>query len=681
MTLSTASLTNVLGRETSPYLLQHADNPVAWQPWSEATLRLAAEQDKPILLSVGYAACHWCHVMAHESFENPEIAAVMNELFINVKVDREERPDIDTIYQTALSALGQQGGWPLTMFLTPAGEPFWGGTYFPPEERYGRPGFVAVLQALSHAYKTDKEAIDKNRQALVQILTELSARSHPGKLTRPILDTGAEQMGRAVDPRQGGLGGAPKFPQPFVFDFLWRAWRRTGLEVYRNLVDVTLLNMAQGGIYDHLRGGFARYSTDDRWLAPHFEKMLYDNALLIDLYTLVHAATGEALYGQRVTETVGWVLAEMRRPEGGFAASLDADSEGEEGRFYVWTAAEIAQVLGQADAEFFGVIYDVTPGGNWEGHTILNRLRWSALADEAAEARLADCRARLLAVRDRRVRPGFDDKVLADWNGLMITALAHAALVFDRNDWLAAGIGAFDFVLGTMRPDGRLRQSWRNTLSPVRATLDAVANMARAAVALYEATGDARFLDAAHSLVAEVEGHYADTAKGGFFLTADDAEALIVRTRNAHDNATPSGNGTMAHVYGRLGLLTGKAGFTDKADAILKAFGGEVTRNFVPLTTLLSAWDLLADPVEVVVVGDPADPATAALRRAAFLAGHPDRVVLSVAPGASLPTEHPAHGRTQVSVPTAYVCRGRVCSLPITEAAQVTREVAGPGHG
>ncbi|RJF89646.1 thioredoxin domain-containing protein [Oleomonas cavernae] len=675
------TLSNVLGRETSPYLLQHAENPVHWQPWGPDTLRLAARQDKPILLSVGYAACHWCHVMAHESFENAEIAALMNTLFVNVKVDREERPDIDTIYQTALAALGQQGGWPLTMFLTPSGEPFWGGTYFPPEDRHGHPGFPAVLRALSDAYANDKEAIDKNRQALAQILAELSAKAHPGELTRALLDTGAEQLGRAVDPRHGGLSGAPKFPQPFVFDFLWRAHRRTGLEVYRQLVEVTLVNMAQGGIYDHLRGGFARYSTDDRWLAPHFEKMLYDNALLIDLYTQVHAATGERLYAQRVEETIGWALAEMRRPEGGFAASLDADSEGEEGRFYVWTKAEVAGVLGAADAEFFGVIYDVTQGGNWEGHTILNRLRWSELVDAAAEARLADCRARLLAARNKRVRPGFDDKVLSDWNGLMIAALAHATPVFDRTDWLDAAIGAFDFVMTAMRPGGRLHQSWRNTLSPVRGTIDAVADMARAALALFEATGEARFLDAARSLVAEAEAHYADTAKGGFFLTADDAEALIVRTRNAHDNATPSGNGTMVHVYARIGLLTGERSSMDKAEALVRAFAGEVTRNFVPLTTLMTAHDLLADPVEVVVVGAKADPATARLRRAAYLAGHPDRVVLTVEPGTDLPAGHPAHGRTGVTRPTAYVCRGRTCSLPLEQAAAVTAEVAGRHHG
>ncbi|MFA5122851.1 thioredoxin domain-containing protein [Zavarzinia sp.] len=672
------TLGNALGRETSPYLLQHAGNPVHWQPWSADTLRLARESGKPILLSVGYAACHWCHVMAHECFENPAIAGLMNELFINVKVDREERPDIDTIYQTALAAMGQQGGWPLTMFLNAAGEPFWGGTYFPPEERYGRPGFPQVLRGIAEAYRSDSAAVEKNRSALLRILSELSATAKPGALSFALLDQAAGALAKAVDPAKGGLGGAPKFPQPFVFDFLWRAHLRSGDEICRQRVETTLTNMAQGGIYDHLAGGFARYSTDDRWLAPHFEKMLYDNALLIDLYTQVWCRTENPLYARRVAETADWLLAEMRRPEGGFAASLDADSEGEEGRFYVWTKAEVEAVLGPADAAFFCPIYDISAGGNWEGHNIPNRLHHLGLLDDAAEGRLDDCRAKLLAARAARVRPGFDDKVLADWNGLAIQALARAACVFGRDDWRAAAIAAFDFVLAEMRPGDRLHQAWRDRLTPVRATLDAVANMAQAALALVETTGEDRFLALARDFVAEAEAHYADPVNGGFFLTADDAEALIVRTRNAHDNAVPSGNGTMAHVYGRLGLLTGEAGFTEKAAAQIRAFAGEATQNFVPLATLMNAFPLIAEPVEVVIVGAHGDPAADVLHQAAFRAGVPEATILRVAPGALLPPLHPAFGRTDTE--GAFVCHNRTCSLPLANARDLV-ETMRAGHG
>ena len=417
---------NRLGQETSPYLLQHRDNPVHWQPWSEAALAAAKAADKPLLLSIGYAACHWCHVMARESFEDPAIADQMNRLFVNVKVDREERPDLDQIYQHALALMGEQGGWPLTMFLTPDGEPFWGGTYFPPEPRFGRPGFAQLLAAISEAYAGKRDDVAKNVAVLRDALQRLGQPQQGGAIARAQLDPVAERLLREIDQIHGGIGTAPKFPQCGILEFLWRAWKRTRQAPYRDAVLKALDAMCQGGIYDHLGGGFARYSTDARWLAPHFEKMLYDNAELVDLLTLVWQETKNPLYRARVEETLGWVAREMRTPGGGFASSLDADSEHEEGKFYVWSEAEIDAVLGPR-AALFKRFYDVTADGNWEGATILNRINSPAFADDATERELAVGRDLLLQARAGRVRPGWDDKVLADWNGLMIAAMANAA--------------------------------------------------------------------------------------------------------------------------------------------------------------------------------------------------------------------------------------------------------------
>ena len=448
---------NRLGEETSPYLLQHKDNPVHWQAWGPEAFAAAKAADKPVLLSIGYAACHWCHVMARESFEDPLVAAMMNARFVNIKLDREERPDLDAIYQHALAAMGEQGGWPLTMFLTPAGEPFWGGTYFPPTPGWGRPGFPQLLEAVSAAYAQDRAGIEKNVAALRGALQRL-AQPLPGEaIGREALDRMAQRLLTAVDGVEGGIGTAPKFPQCGAFELLWRAWKRTCRPGFREAVETTLDHMCRGGIYDHLGGGFARYSTDAQWLVPHFEKMLYDNAELIDLLTLVWQETKSPLYGERIAQTVGWVAREMRTEGGGFASSLDADSEHEEGKFYVWSAAEIDALLGDR-APLFKRLYDVSAAGNWEGKTILNRAAGIAPEDEAAEQALAECRAILFRAREKRVHPGLDDKVLADWNGLMIAALANAGLVFDRPEWIALAREAFEFVCREMTgPDGRLR--------------------------------------------------------------------------------------------------------------------------------------------------------------------------------------------------------------------------------
>ena len=509
---------NRLGEETSPYLLQHKDNPVHWQAWNAETLAAARAADKPILLSIGYAACHWCHVMAHESFENPGIAVQMNDNFVPIKIDREERPDLDAIYQNALALMGEQGGWPLTMFLTPEGEPFWGGTYFPPEPRWGRPGFPQVLAALAKAYRGDRDTIFKNVEALREGLQKLG-RPERGDGTAPeisaeLLDRIAERLLREVDPLNGGIGTAPKFPQCGIFELLWRAWKRTGREPYREAVLRTLTTISQGGIYDHLGGGYARYATDAHWLVPHFEKMLYDNAELVSLLTLVWEETRDPLYAQRVAETVGWLEREMINNDGAFVSSLDADSEHEEGKIYVWSEPEIDAVLGD-EATLFKRFYDVDAGGNWEGKTILNRLAHPALADMETEAALARCRDKLLAARAPRVRPGLDDKVLADWNGLMIAALAAAGSSFERADWVAFAERAFAFITLRMTgPDGRLHHSWCAGAARHPASVDDYANLCRAALALYEATSNAAYLGRARQWVAVLDRHHWDAADG-----------------------------------------------------------------------------------------------------------------------------------------------------------------------
>jgi uncharacterized protein YyaL (SSP411 family) len=677
---------NLLGRETSPYLLQHADNPVHWRAWGDAAFAEARTRDVPILLSVGYAACHWCHVMAHESFEDEGTAKLMNELFVNVKVDREERPDVDNIYMNALHLMGEQGGWPLTMFLTPDGEPFWGGTYFPPDARYGRPGFQQVLHSLSDAWKDKRDQVKQNTAALVEALKRREVSAAGGHIEIGVLDQIAGHLSKRIDPTHGGLQGAPKFPQCSIMELLWRAWLRSGRDArgahLRHAVQVSLDRMCQGGIYDHVGGGLARYSTDEYWLVPHFEKMLYDNAELVGLLTLAWQTTKSPLYEARVAETIDWLQREMMAEADAFAASLDADSEGEEGKFYVWTAEEIDSLLG-SDAAFFKDQYGVSPEGNWEGHTILCRTKKMLLGDPAHEARLAKCRAILLAARAKRVRPGRDDKVLADWNGLMITALAHAGFAFQRKEWIALAERALAGVLANFKapadaPDAeRMRHSFRQGRALHRALLDDYANTARAAVALYEVTGKAGYLAEAERLVAEADRWYWDQAGGGYFFTASDASDLLARTKTADAAPTPSGNGIIAHVLGRLYFLTGKSAYRDRAEATVGAFAGEIAKNFFPMSTLMNAAEFLEKSLQVAIIGTPGTAETDDLLRVvAQTVSLPNLVLQIVSPGADLPDGHPARGKGQIGgAATAYVCDGPVCSAPVTEPARLAEDL------
>ncbi len=677
--------TNRLAQATSPYLLQHAHNPVDWRQWGPEALQEAQAANKPILLSVGYAACHWCHVMAHESFEDEATAAVMNELFVNIKVDREERPDIDQIYMNALHLLGEQGGWPLTMFLTPKGEPVWGGTYFPKDARYGRPAFVDVLREVARMFRDEPAKIEQNRQALLARLAEKARPEGRVTVSPDDLTGAAGQVGNMFDPVNGGLRGAPKFPQPAMLEFLWRAGQRTGDARFFETVEHTLERMSEGGIYDHLGGGFSRYSVDEKWLVPHFEKMLYDNAQLLELLALGWQRSGNPLFAQRARETVGWLMREMVTADGAFSASLDANSEGEEGKFYVWSLAEVEEALGP-DAADFAAEYDVTAGGNFEGHNILNRLNSLPRSKEGrdgtghaaagvsdAAARFSMLRGKLLELREKRVRPGLDDKVLADWNGLMIAALVNAGVILDEPDWIALARRAFDFIAGRMTQGDRLGHSYRDGKVLYPGLASDYAAMIRAALALYEASGDGAPLDRALRWQHALDAHYADPDSGGYYLTADDAEGLVVRPHSTADDAIPNPNAVEAGNLVRLAALTGDEQWRGKADRLFDGILSAQARNLFGHMALLNALDLRLRAAEIVVTGDGDALVTAALK-VPFLA----RIVLRAPSAEALPPAHPAQEKLKaVQGPAAFVCVGATCSLPLSDPADIAPAAAG----
>ncbi len=679
---------NRLGQETSPYLLQHRDNPVDWWPWGPEALAAARAENKPILLSIGYAACHWCHVMAHESFEDEATAELMNRLYVNIKVDREERPEIDSLYMQALHLLGEQGGWPLTMFLTPDGEPFWGGTYFPPADRYGRPGFPKVLKGIQRIWSGSQDKVAQNVAALTQGLAQWATSSPGGSVTPALLRDVAARLLQAMDNKEGGLDGAPKFPTPPTLELLRRAYWRGEGEGYRQAIALAMEKMSQGGIYDHLGGGYARYAVDAIWLVPHFEKMLYDNGQILELLASSWALEPRLLFKQRAEETVAWLLEEMPaaavepgvsdrgRPEGprvpAFAASYDADSEGEEGLFYLWTPKSLRDVLSEEEALQIEIAYGVTPDGNFEGQTILNRRHLSGDLHSGEEAALAPLRRRLYQARGERIWPGWDDKVLSDWNGMMIAGLVMAGRCFNRQDWLNAAHAALFFFRESLLVEGRLHHSWRRGVVKHQATLDDHAHLARAALLLHEATGDEEALAFARDLVQLANRYYEDKEGGGFYVAAADAEALLVRAKSVQDSAAPSGNAVMVEVLARLYYLTGGWDYRRQAERTSAAFTGEVER-FFHLATLLNAAEFLERAVQVAIVGTRGETETEALIAAAWQVGNPWLVLQVVAPGAALPSGHPAFGKEQIEDrATAFVCMGSACSLPLTDSAALS---------
>lgn len=673
-------MSNRLALETSPYLLQHKDNAVDWYPWGAEALARARAEQKPIFLSIGYAACHWCHVMEHESFDHPEIAAFLNARFICIKVDREERPDLDQIYMTAVQVMTRHGGWPMSVFLTPDLQPFYGGTYWPPYPRMGMPGFIQVIQGVDELWRTRRSEAVQQAAQLTQLLQQPGVPETDGSVIgQPLLQEAVTQLGREFDAVHGGFGFKPKFPHAMGLQFLLRMWRRTGREGLLKMVRLNLDKMACGGIYDHLGGGFARYSVDERWLVPHFEKMLYDNGLLAGTYLDAYLATGDAEYRRVVQETLDYVLNYMTDAAGGFHSSEDADSEGEEGKFYVWTPAEIRQVLGSERGERFCYVYDVTEAGNFEGRNVLNlpkTIRQCAQLKggdpDELQAELAESRRRLLEVRDRRVRPGKDDKVLLGWNALMIEPLARAAGAFDEPRYWDAAVRAADFVLHEMRrPDGRLLHTWRGGQAKLDAYLDDYAFLIQALVTMYESQFDERWFDEAVRLADLVLEHFADPQAAGFYYTADDHERLIARNKDFYESSIPSGNAVAAMALLRLGKLCGRSDYLQAADGIVTAAAGLMARVPSAVGQMLAAVDMVLGPLpEIAVIGDPARGDTAAVLSDLRRRYLPNRVVACRAPGRGAGSRHLAplfRGKSLCGAePTVYLCENFACQAPVS---------------
>jgi len=677
-------MTNRLATETSPYLRQHADNPVDWYPWSEEALQRAREEDKPILLSIGYAACHWCHVMAHESFEDPATAELMNNYYVNIKVDREERPDLDSIYMGAVQAMTGQGGWPMTVFLTPDGRPFFGGTYYPPVPRHGMPAFPQLLVALAQAWTDKRDEIERSAGEITTHLSRIAPAGSGGEgvLTADLFDQALNGLLRIYDSKLGGFGRAPKFPPSMTLEFLLRMVVQRDDAMALRMTEHTLEMMARGGIYDQLGGGFARYSTDDRWLAPHFEKMLYDNALLARVYLHAWQLTGKPLYRRIVEETLDFVVREMRHAEGGFYSSYDADSEGEEGKFYVWSAEEIRAALG-SEATLFMTYYDVSDVGNWEGHNILNVPRdpaevAAALGLDAAvmEQRLAVARQTLYDIRAGRVWPGLDDKVLTAWNGLMLAAFAEAGRALGRLDYADIATQNAEFLYTNLgQADGRLLRSWRDGAGArYNAYLEDYAFLADGLLALYQTTFEPRWFLWARELAEWMLTHFEDPA-GGFFDTSDDHEMLLHRPKDTQDNATPSGNSMAAGVLLTLSLYTGEGRYWDVAESMVAALAEPMMRYPGAFSHWLCAAALImAEPREVAIVGDPAAADTRELLDVLESRYRPSLVV-AVGPGDTTAVPLLADRPQLDGRATAYVCRRLACLNPVTQPEALAEQL------
>jgi uncharacterized protein YyaL (SSP411 family) len=653
---------NLLSNETSPYLQQHRANPVHWRPWSPASLAEAKELGKPILLSIGYAACHWCHVMAHESFEDADIAALMNRLYVNIKVDREERPDLDQIFMAALHATGEQGGWPLTIFLTPEAKPFWGGTYFPKEPRYGRPGFAQVLNAIHQAWNEKKESINQSAAALTNhVETRLAAAHQPAQITQASLTALVDSIFNMIDHKAGGLRGAPKFPNAPFMEALWLNWLAAGNASHRDAVLMSLRHMLNGGIYDHIGGGLSRYSTDASWLIPHFEKMLYDNAQFIRLAVWAFAETGEKLFQLRIEETVTWLLREMRLAGGGFASSLDADSEGEEGLYYTWSEAEIAEVL-EDQATFFFEHYSLAAPDNWEGKPVIHRT-----VEGGDESLLTSIRKKLLAAREQRARPGRDDKVLVDWNGLLIAAVADAGKLFAREDWVQTAEAAFRFAIEANSEEGRLPHSilgYRRTFPGLSSDHAAMIN---AAVSLCEATGSRQYRDHAVVLMAALDKWHSDENRTGYFLTASDCHDVPVRIRGDVDEATPSATSQIIAAMVRLATLTGDSALQQRAWLVAEAALGRALNQPHGQAGIFNACWLVLNPIKLLLVEDQAHRAFVPVANRIPDPRRVDAVVslgdaVSSLPGGTLP---------DTSKAGAWLCTGQVCLPVITDPAEL----------
>ncbi len=661
---------NRLAGETSPYLLQHAHNPVDWYPWGDEALARAREEDKPILLSIGYSACHWCHVMAHESFEDEDTALLMNESFVNIKVDREERPDVDAIYMDAVQAMTGSGGWPLTVFLTPDGKPFYGGTYFPPEDRHGMPGFRRVLRSVAEFYHKNRGEVEHSAR---QIVAALEARAgvpgDVGELDADALRSAFLALKPDLDAMNGGFGTAPKFPQPLILEFLLRYHHGTGNEEALNMATLALEKMAAGGIYDQIGGGFHRYATDAGWLVPHFEKMLYDNALLSRLYLHAYLVTRKPLFKRIAEETIDYVLREMTAPNGGFYSAQDADSEGVEGKYYVWTLDEVREVLGEEQSRLVSEYYGITARGNFEGRNILHVP--GDITEEVPDS-IGRARVALLKRRESRVRPARDDKILSSWNGLMLAGLAEAACVLDRDDYLAAAVANGSFTFEKMMAGGYLRHTYKGGEAKIEGFLDDYAVVIEAMLGLHEATFDGRWLGEAIRLADIMVEEFRDESSGVLYDTGSRHQALLVRPRSTFDGAMPSGPSAAAMALLKVSRLTGNSRLEDIATESLRAMQGRMSRHPLGFGNWLCAMDFhLSSPREVVIVGSREAAANAGLLGVLWNTWLPNKVFAARDPGEESSVEELEllKNRTMIdSRPTVYLCERYSCQAPIVDA-------------
>ena len=682
-------MVNRLIDETSPYLVQHAHNPVDWYPWGEEALARAQREDRPILLSIGYAACHWCHVMERESFENEETARIMNENFISIKVDREERPDLDAIYMQAVQALTGHGGWPMTVFLTPNGEPFYGGTYFPPEDRLGMPGFPRLLKTMAEAYRTKRSDVT---QAATQIVARLqqSSKVRPSLdlLNREILHQATQNLEANFDEQNGGFGAAPKFPQPMTYDFLLHFHHASNGVRALKMVEITLEKMARGGMYDQLGGGFHRYSTDGYWLVPHFEKMLYDNALLSRLYLHAYQVTGRDFYRRITEETLDYVLREMTNGDGGFYSTQDADSEGVEGKFFLWTPQEVEEALGKEDAVLFNAYYGVTPQGNFEGENILHVPREASMVAaemgvevERLEAAIQRGKEILLKVRNQRVYPGRDEKILTAWNGLMLRSFAEAAAVLRRGDYRKAAIANASLITQVLQRDGRLLRTYKDGQAKLKGYLEDYSFLIDGLLALYELTFDPHWLAQARRLVDGMLDLFWEEKEGAFYDTGRDHESLVVRPQELFDNATPCGSSVATEVLLHMALLTGEESYKRRASATLQSMGPLLPQYALGMGRWLAALDLyLHQPKEIAIIGPREDPATRDLLEVVYSRYLPNRVVAGTEEEDLMGSHELPLLRYRTKIdgrPTAYVCENYVCQLPVTEPEALAKQLEG----
>jgi uncharacterized protein len=666
--------TNRLAEETSPYLLLHKDNPVQWYAWGEEALQEAAASGKPILLSIGYSACHWCHAMNKESFSDADTAALMNDNFVNVKLDREERPDIDYLYQSAAQLMGYRGGWPLTIFLNSKAEPFFVGGFFPSEDRDNLPAFKHVLADVAKIYREQAETVAQNAGKVNEALTNQWSRDLRGSIDPRLIDATAIHTAQRFDIFYGGLTGAPKFPQPALIEVLWRGYLRSGAVPFAQLVQTTLDTICLAGIYDHVGGGFHRYTIDERWLIPHYEKMLSDNAAIIDILTLVSQQNRMPLYRTRIDETLSWVTREMM-VEDAFATSIDADVNGEEGAYYLWSEAEIDAALAGTFSQRFKDVYNVRKEGNFNGRNILHRSNTPFPFNDADEALLKRQRELLLTARAKnRTAPARDDKVMADWNGMMIAAFANAGAVFSNPAWIQTAVKAFDFIVKEMSEGERLVHSWCAGKRGHTGFADDYAQMTRAALTLLEVTGNDRFLDQAKAWTKILNEQFWDEQSGGYFQTAADDAPILHRVRTVLDQATPSANSTMIGVLARLLFLTGDTVYQEKVNGVISGFANELPASPLAMGTYLNGLETLIAGLQIVIIGPKESGKTQELIAAVMGRSLPNRLLLVVGSSDTLPQNHPALGKQMENgQPTAYICQHNTCMAPITNAVTLSQ--------